>query len=173
MAVRLAALAEHHARTGHVIGGNHDLHTAGCGVSEIDVDVSVGELPSQLAQRAGTILQLNHQDGALIGDPYSGAFERLPAPGYGLVVQEHMHDPPALTGERRKAMDTDVGFANDLGQPGKLTRSVLENNCQIGRHRIFDLLTTVGAGQSDRHRRLNPIADPERLRQLDLAALGN
>ncbi len=37
-----------------------------------------------------------------------------------------MDNSPALTGERRKAMDADVGFTRDLGQPGKLTRPVLE-----------------------------------------------
>jgi hypothetical protein len=26
---------------------------------------------------------------------------------------------------------------------------VLQNHCQVGRHRIFDLPTTVSAGQSD------------------------
>jgi hypothetical protein len=63
-----------------------------------------------------------------------------------------MDDSPALTGERRKAMDADVGFTGDLGQPGKLTWLVLENHCQVGRHRIFDVPTAVSAGQSDRHR---------------------
>src|SRR6266516_7052756 len=149
---RRPSLLERPARTFHVIGGNHDLHAAGGGVGEIDVDVSVGELPGEFAQCGGAILELNHPVFARIGDPQSGAFERRPAPGDGLVVQQHMDDTPALTGERRKAMDTDVGFTSNLGQPGKLTGPVLENHCQVGRHRILDLLTAVSAGQSGLHR---------------------
>jgi len=38
---------------------------------------------------------------ALVGDPNPGALQRCPASGHGLVVQEHVHDAPALTGEGR------------------------------------------------------------------------
>jgi len=56
----------------------------------------------------------DHQDLTLVGDPYSGALKRLPACRHGLVVQEHVDDTRALTGEGRKARDTDPGFASNL-----------------------------------------------------------
>ena len=45
---------------------------------------------------------------ALVGDPHSGALQRCPASGHDLVVQEHVHDAPALTGEGRQATGTDT-----------------------------------------------------------------
>ncbi len=45
---------------------------------------------------------------ALVGDPDPGALQRCPASGYGLVVQEHVHDAAALTGEGRQATGTDT-----------------------------------------------------------------
>src|SRR4030088_2109371 len=86
-----------------VIGANHDLHAPECGVGQINVDVSVGELPGQLAEGHGPVLDVDHQDLAPAGDPYSGALKRRPASGYGFVVQEHVDDTPALTGEGRKS----------------------------------------------------------------------
>src|SRR5712691_6410745 len=119
-----------------VIGGDHDLHAPERGVGKIDVDVSVGELPGQLAQGHRPVLDLDHQDLPLVGDPDAGALERLPASGHGLVVEEHVRDAPALTSEGREAADTDTGFARNFAQPGQLTRPVLENHCQIRGHRI-------------------------------------
>src|SRR6266568_2745364 len=58
-----------------------------------------------------------------------------------------MHDTPALTGERRNAADTDPGFPSDLPQPGKLSRPVFEDHCQVRGHRIFDLATWPTPGQ--------------------------
>ena len=90
-------LLEHGARAFEVIGGDHDLHAPERGVGKIDVDVSVGELPGQLAERHGPVLDLDYQDLTLISDPYSGALKGRPAPGHGLVVQEHVDNTPALT----------------------------------------------------------------------------
>jgi len=55
-----------------------------------------------------------------------------------------VHHTPALTGEGCKAMDSDTRFAGNLRQPGQLARPVLENHCQVGGHRIFDLSTASG-----------------------------
>jgi hypothetical protein len=110
-----------------VVGGNHDLHASERGVRKIDVDVSVGELPRQLAEGQGPVLDVDHQDLALVGDPYTSAPERRPAHDHGLAVQEHVDNTPALTGEGRKATDTDTGFARDLPQPGQFSRPVLKN----------------------------------------------
>jgi len=63
-----------------------------------------------------------------------------------------MHDTPALASEGRKAMDRNTRFAGNLPQPGQLTWPVLENHCQVRRHRIFDLSTASGTRQSG-HRR--------------------
>jgi hypothetical protein len=105
-----------------VIGGNHDLHAPERAAGKLDVDVSARELPGQLAEGHGPVL--DHQDLALIGDPDPGAVERRPASGHGLVVQEQVDDTPALTGEGRKGTDADTGLADNLPQPGQLTRPV-------------------------------------------------
>src|SRR6266545_1714058 len=115
-------LLERGAGASPVIGGNHDLHAPGRGVDKIDVDVSLGEPPGQLAERHGPVLDLDHQNLTLVSDSYSGALKRRPAPGHGLFVQEHVNNTPALTGEGRKAADTDTSFASDLRQPGQLAR---------------------------------------------------
>src|SRR5712691_5713853 len=137
-------LLERGAGAFQVIGGDHDLHAPERGVGKVDVDVGVGELPGQLAEGHGPVLDVDHQDLALVGDPHPGAPERRPASGHGIVVQQHMDDTPALTGEGRKATDTDARFASNLPQPGQLTRPVLENNCQVRGHRILDLPTAPG-----------------------------
>ena len=136
-----AGLPERGASAGQVVGGNHDLHAAGGGVGKVDVDVGVGELPGQLAEGAGAILEGDNQDLALIGNPHSGALERRPASGHGFVVEKQVDDTPALTGERRKPANADAGFASDLSQPGQLSRPVFEDHCQVRGHRIFDLAT--------------------------------
>ena len=86
-----------------VIGGNYNLPAPERGVGKIDVDVSVGELPGQLADRHGPVLDLDYQNLTLVSDPYPGALKRRPASGHGLVVQEHVDNTPALTREGRKA----------------------------------------------------------------------
>src|SRR5438034_9616101 len=96
------------------------------------------------------VLDLDHQDLTLSSDPYSGALKGRPAPGHGLIVQEHMDNTPALTREGREATDTDTSFASDLPQPGKLTRPVLENHRQIRGHRILILPPRPAPGQSGR-----------------------
>src|SRR5260370_5322671 len=111
-------LPEHVASAFQVVGGTYDLQAPCRGVGKIDVHISVGELPGQLAERHGPVLDLDHQDFTLVSDPYSGALKRRPASGHGLVVQEHVHNTPALTGEGREATDADTGFASDLSQPG-------------------------------------------------------
>ena len=143
-------LLEHGARAFEVIGGDHDLHAPERGVGKIDVDVSVGELPGQLAERHGPVLDLDYQDLTLISDPYSGALKGRPAAGHGIVVQEHVDNTPALTREGRKATDADTSFASDLPQPGQLTRPVLENHRQIRGHRILILPPHPAPGQSGR-----------------------
>jgi len=136
-----ARLRERGASAGQVIGGNHDLHAPERRVSQLDVDVSLGKLPGQLAEGAGPVLDIDHQHLALVGDPHPGALERLPTPGHGLVVKEYVDDTPSLTGERRKTADADADFARDLSQPGKLSRPVFKNHSQVRGHRIFDLAT--------------------------------
>jgi hypothetical protein len=84
------------------------------GVGEVDVDVSLGELPGQLAQGCRPVLDVDHEDLPLVGDPHSGALKGRPASGHGLVVEEHVHHTPALTGEGRKAMDSNPRFAGNL-----------------------------------------------------------
>jgi hypothetical protein len=98
-------LLEHGARAFEVIGGDHDLHAPERGVGKIDVDVSVGELPGQLAERHAPVLDPDYQDLTLISDPYCGALKGRPAAGHGIVVQEHVDNTPALTREGRKATD--------------------------------------------------------------------
>jgi hypothetical protein len=97
-----------------------------------------------LAEGCGPVIDGDYEDLALVGDPHSGALKRRPASRHGLVVDKHMHDTPALASEGRKAMDRDTGFAGNLPQPGQLARPVLENHCQVRRHRIFDLSTASG-----------------------------
>src|SRR5262245_4476453 len=104
-------LRQHGASAGQVIGGNHDFHSPESGVSKLDVDVGIGKLPGQLAEGTRPVLDIDHQYLALVGNPYPGALERLPAPGCGFVVEEQVDNTPALAGERRKAADTDAGFA--------------------------------------------------------------
>src|SRR2546430_2324709 len=65
-------LLEHGARAFQVIGGNHDLRGAERGVGKIDVDVCVGELPGQLAERHGPVLDRDHQDLTLVSDSDPG-----------------------------------------------------------------------------------------------------
>jgi hypothetical protein len=139
-------LRERGAGAGKVIGGNHDLHAPEGRVSKLDVDVGFSKLPGQVAEGAGPVLDIHHEHFALVGDPHPGALERLPAPGNGLVVKEQVNDAPALAGERRKAADTDAGFASDLCQPGKLSRLVFENHRQIRGHRTFDLAMRPAPG---------------------------
>jgi len=79
-------LLERGAGACQVISGNHDLHAPERGVGKIDVDVSVGELAGQLAQSHGPVLDVHHQDLALVGDPYPSAPERRSASGHGLAV---------------------------------------------------------------------------------------
>ena len=134
-------LRERGASADQVIGGNYDLHAAESGVSKLDVDVGIGESPGQLAEGAGPILDADHEHLALIGDPDPGALKRLPAQSHGVVVEQQVDDTSALTSEPRKAPDTDADFPSDLRQPGKLSRPVFENHCQVRRHRIFDLAT--------------------------------
>src|SRR5215475_9364702 len=131
-------LPERGASAGQVIRGNYHLHSPERGVGKVDVDVSLSKLPSQLAERAGPILDIGHQHLALVGDPDPGTLQRLPAPGNGSVIEEQMGDTPALTGERREAADTDADFASDLPQPGELSWPVFENHSQVRGHRIFD-----------------------------------
>ena len=139
-------LLERGAGVGQVIGGNHDLHAPEGRVGKLDVDVGLGKLPGQLAEGAGLVRDIGHQHLALVGDPHPGAFERLPAPGNGLVVNEQVDDTPALTGERRKTANTDPDFASDLPQPGKLSRPVFKNHSQVRGHRIFDTATSPAPG---------------------------
>jgi hypothetical protein len=49
-------------------------------------------------------------------------------------------------------MDRNTRFAGNLPQPGQLARPVLENHCQVRRHRIFDPATASGTRQSGHHR---------------------
>src|SRR6266513_3091548 len=107
-------LREHGASASHVVGGNHDLSARERGVGEVDVDVSLGEPPGQLAEGCRPVLDVDYEDLALVGDPHSGALERRPASGHGLVVEEHVHDTLALTSEGRKAMDSNICFAGNL-----------------------------------------------------------
>jgi hypothetical protein len=134
-------LRERCASADQVIGGNYDLHAAESGVSKLDVDVGIGESPGQLAEGARPILDADHEHLALVGDPDPGALKRLPAQSHGVVVKQQVDDTSALTSESRKASDTDADFPSDLRQPGKLSRPVFENHCQVRRHRIFDLAT--------------------------------
>jgi len=150
-------LPEHGASASHVVGGNHDLPARERGVGEVDVDVSLGKLAGQLAQGCGPVLHVDHEDLPLVGDPHSGALKRRPAPDDGLIVEEHVHQAPALTGEGRKAMDSNPRFAGNLCQPGQLARPVLENHCQVRRHRIFDLSTASGTRQSGHTGRLSAV----------------
>src|SRR5712691_5939372 len=87
-----ARLRKRGASAGQVIGGNHDLHAPESRVSQLDVDVSLSELPGQLAEGAGPVLDSDHQHLTLVGDPHPGALERLPAPGNGLVVKEEVDE---------------------------------------------------------------------------------
>ena len=96
---------------------------------------------ARTAEGAGAVLDVDHQHLTLVGDPYPGALERLPALGNRIVIEEQVDDTPALPGERRKAADADTGFASDLPQPGKLSRPVFENHSQVRGHLIFDLAT--------------------------------
>ena len=80
-------LREHGASASHVVGGNHDLSARERGVGEVDVDVSLGEPPGQLAEGCRPVLDVDYEDLALVGDPHSGALERRPASGHGLVGQ--------------------------------------------------------------------------------------
>jgi hypothetical protein len=57
-------LLEHSARAFEVVGGDHDPHAPERGVGKIDVDVSVGELPGQLAERHGSAETLAHAAGS-------------------------------------------------------------------------------------------------------------
>jgi hypothetical protein len=82
---------------------------------------------------------------ALVGDPHARALKRRPAPGHGLIVEEHVRDTPALTSEGRQAVDGHTRLARNLPQPGQLAWPVLENHCQVRRHRIFDPSTAPGA----------------------------
>src|SRR5260370_39112307 len=107
-------LPEHGASASHVVGGNHDLPARERRVGEVDVDVSLGEPAGQLAEGCGPVLDVDHEDLAFVGDPHSGALKGRPAPGYGMVVEEHVHHAPALTGEGRKAMDSNPCFAGNL-----------------------------------------------------------
>jgi hypothetical protein len=102
------------ASASHVVGGNHDLSAGERGVGEVDVDVSLGEPPGQLAQGCGPVLDVDHENLAFVGDPHSGALKRRPAPGHGLVVEEHVHHASALTGEGRQAIDSNPRFAGNL-----------------------------------------------------------
>jgi hypothetical protein len=132
-------LQERGTSADQVIGGNHDLDVPESCVSKLDVDVGLGKLPGQLAESAGPVLDIHHEHLALVGDPHAGPLERLPAPGNSMVVKEHVHDTPALAGERRETADTDSRFASDLPQPGKLSRPVFENHRQIRGHRTLIL----------------------------------
>src|SRR2546430_377660 len=107
-------LRRHGAGASHVVGGNHDLSARERGVGEVDVDVSLGEPPGQLAQGCRPVLDVDHEDLALVGDPHPGALERRPAPGHGLVVEEHVYYTPALTSEGCKAMDSNPRFAGNF-----------------------------------------------------------
>jgi len=133
-----AGLRERGASAGQVIGRNHNLDAPESCVSKLDIDVGLSELPGQLAEGAGPILDIHHEHLALVSDPHPGTLERLPAPGHGLVVKEQVDDAPALAGERSKTANADSHFTNDLPQPGKLSRPVFENYSQIRGHRIFD-----------------------------------
>jgi hypothetical protein len=145
-------LLERGAGAFQVISGNYDFHAPERGVGKIDVDVSVGELAGQLAEGHGPVLDVDHQDLALVGDPYPSAPERRPASGHGLAVQEHVDNTPAISGEGRKATDTDTGFASDLPQPGQFSGLVLKNHCQVRRHRVLIFPPRRAPGQSSRHR---------------------
>ena len=109
-------------------------------------------MAGQLAEGHGPVLDVNHQDLALVGDPYPSAPERGPASGHGLAVQEHVDNTPAISGEGREATDTDTGFASDLPQPGQFSGLVLKNHCQVRRHRVLIFPPCRAPGQSSRHR---------------------
>src|SRR6516164_2006371 len=102
-----AGLRERGASAGQVIGRNHNLDAPESCVSKLDIDVGLSELPGQLAEGAGPILDIHHEHLALVGDPHPGTLERLPAPGHGLVVKEQVDDAPALAGERSKTANAD------------------------------------------------------------------
>ncbi len=139
---------ERGAGAGQILSGDDDTHAPEGGVREIDVDVRVGELARQLAQGPGPVLDIDHQDVAFVGDPDSGALKRLPASGHGFVVQQHMGDAPALTGERGQAADVSAHFARDLPQPGQLSGPVLEDHGHIRRHRSLILPPCLAPAQS-------------------------
>ena len=94
----------------------------------------------------GRALDLDDQDLALVGDSHPSALQCRPAPGHGLVVQEHVGDAAALNGEGRQAADPGAGFADDFPQPGQLARPVLENHCQVRGHRILIVSPRRAAG---------------------------
>src|SRR5260370_33646996 len=118
-------LPEHVASAFQVVGGNYDLQAPCRGVGKIDVHISVGELPGHLAERHAPVLDPARQDFTLVSDPYSGALKRRPASGHGLVVQEHVHNTPALTGEGREATEADTALPSHLPPPPYLTRPPL------------------------------------------------
>src|SRR5690348_12455364 len=105
-------LRECGASAGQVIGRDHDPDASESCVSKLDIDVGLSKLPGQLAEGAGPVLDIHHEHFALVGDSHSGALERLPALGHGLVVKEQVNDAPALAGERRKTADADSRLAS-------------------------------------------------------------
>ena len=126
------------------IATKHDLPACERGVGEVDVDVSLGEPPGQLTKGRRPVSTSITKTSRASADPHPGALKRGPASGHGLIVEEQVHDTPALTGEGRQAMDGHTGLAGDLPQPGQLARPVLENHCQVCGHRIVDSSTAPG-----------------------------
>src|SRR5438128_2564131 len=68
--------AERAAGALNVIHSDHEARAAERGVRQLDVDVRVGQLAGQLAERAGPVLHVDHHHAALVGDAHALLLER-------------------------------------------------------------------------------------------------
>ena len=119
----------------HVVGCDDDLDAAERRVCEVYVDVRVGELAGELTERAGPVLDVDHEDLTLVGYAHGGVPERLACPCHVFVVDQDVDDAAPLAGECRKTPNVHAAATERFAEPRELARAVIQNHGEISRHR--------------------------------------
>src|SRR5215212_3250914 len=128
-------LVELRPRVVDVVGCDDDLHAAECRVREVYVDVRIGELAGELAEGAGPVLDVDHEDLTLVGDPHGGVLEGVACPCHVSVVDEEVDDAAPLAGEGRKTPNVHAAATERFAEPCELARAVIQDHGEISRHR--------------------------------------
>jgi hypothetical protein len=88
-----------------VVGGDHDLHASESRVEKLDVHPGCRQLAGEFPERSRLVGDIQYQHLAAIGDAHAGPLEPGDRAVDDVVGEQHMDDPPALSGERAQALE--------------------------------------------------------------------